>query len=870
MALTPMMQQYVELKEKYKDCILFYRLGDFYEMFFEDAKTCSKELELTLTGKDCGLEERAPMCGIPHHAANTYIPKLIEKGYKIAICEQIEDPKEVKGIVKRDVVKIVTPGTITELTMLDEKKNNYILAIMYGVKKSFISFCDISTGEFYISKIEDIDMDQVLINEIFRISPSEIVLFDENKIVNSFEQKIIKNFNIYISKYNNIEENKFFNKLLKENNDINYGDNCFEKEEVLVAKFLINYLEETQKTSINQINKLNKYESNKFMQLDFATRKNLEILESNREKTKKGSLLWVLDQTVTAMGGRCLRKWVESPLLNKEEIEKRQNAVEILVKDNITRNEMQEVLKTIYDIERLIAKIVGANANARELLALKNSLKKLPNLKDLINQIVIKTNNQLFNEFLEKIDLLEDIYELIEKAIDEEGKITIKDGGIIKTGYNSDVDEYRRVSLEGQNWLMELESKERDITGIKGLKIGYNRVFGYYIEITNSYKNLVPEGRYVRKQTLSGAERYISEDLKEIENKILGAKDKLVEIEYELFCQVRDHIASQVVRIQKTANIISVLDVLCSFASVAVKNNYIKPEILLDGNIEIINGRHAVVEKALKDEEFISNDTVLDNNKNRFLIITGPNMAGKSTYMRQVALSTYMAQLGSFIPAESAKISIVDRIFTRIGASDDLSMGQSTFMVEMKELSNILENATKNSLIILDEIGRGTSTYDGLAIAWATVEYIANAENIGAKTLFATHYHELTELEEKIDGVKNYSVEVKEKGDEIIFLRKIIPGGADESYGIYVAKLAGISKSVIKRAKEILKELENIDLAKKHIDSKKKKITTEEIQVDMFNYKMAEVSKILEKTDLDELTPKEALEILYRLKEKLD
>lgn len=870
MALTPMMQQYVELKEKYKDCILFYRLGDFYEMFFEDAKTCSKELELTLTGKDCGLEERAPMCGIPHHAANTYIPKLIEKGYKIAICEQIEDPKEVKGIVKRDVVKIVTPGTITELTMLDEKKNNYILAIMYGIKKSFLSFCDISTGEFYISKIEDIDMDQVLINEIFRISPSEIVLFDENKIVNSFEQKINKNFNIYISKYSNVEDNKFFNKILKENNDINSNNYIFEKEEILVAKFLINYLEETQKTSINQINKLNKYESNKFMQLDFATRKNLEILESNREKTKKGSLLWVLDQTVTAMGGRCLRKWVESPLLNKEEIEKRQNAVEILVKDNITRNEMQEVLKTIYDIERLIAKIVGANANARELLALKNSLKKLPNLKDLINQIVIKTNNKLFNEFLEKIDLLEDIYELIEKSIDEDGKITIKDGGIIKTGYNSDVDEYKRASLEGQNWLMELEAKERDITGIKGLKIGYNRVFGYYIEITNSYKNLVPEGRYVRKQTLSGAERYISEDLKEIENKILGAKDKLIELEYELFYQIRDHIASQVIRIQKTANIVSILDVLCSFASVAVKNNYIKPEILLNGNIEIINGRHAVVEKALKDEEFISNDTILDNNDNRFLIITGPNMAGKSTYMRQVALSTYMAQLGSFIPAESAKISIVDRIFTRIGASDDLSMGQSTFMVEMKELSNILENATKNSLIILDEIGRGTSTYDGLAIAWATVEYIANAENIGAKTLFATHYHELTELEEKIDGVKNYSVEVKEKGDEIIFLRKIIPGGADESYGIYVAKLAGISKSVIKRAKEILKELENIDLAKKHIDSKKKKITTEEIQVDMFNYKMAEVSKILEKTDLDELTPKEALEILYRLKEKLD
>ena len=864
MALTPMMEQYLELKEKYNDCILFYRLGDFYEMFFDDAKTCSKELELTLTGKDCGLEERAPMCGIPHHAANTYIPKLIEKGYKIAICEQMEDAKNTKGIVKRDVVKIITPGTITELTMLDEKKNNYILAIIYGVKKTSIAFCDISTGEFYISKIDGFDMDKILTNEIFRISPSEIVLFNQNNFSENLEKELIKNFNIYISKYNNLEDSKFFNELISKNKK------DFDNEEILISKFLINYLQETQKTNINQINQIKKYETNKFMQLDLTTRKNLEILESNREKTKKGSLLWVLDKTVTAMGGRCLRKWIESPLLSKEDIEKRQDALEILMKDNINRNEIQDVLKTIYDIERLISKIVGANANARELIALKNSLKKLPNLKVLIEDISNKTGNEMFNELSSDFDVLEDMYLLIEKSISDDGKITIKDGGIIKTGYNSEVDEYRKASTEGQNWLMELEAKERDVTNIKGLKIGYNRVFGYYIEITNSYKSLVPEDRYIRKQTLSGAERYISEELKEIENKILGAKEKLVEIEYELFCEIRDKIASQVIRIQKTANIISIMDVLCSFAYVALENNYTKPDILLNGEIEIINGRHAVVEKALKTEEFIPNDTFLNNTDNRFLIITGPNMSGKSTYMRQVALSTYMAQLGCFIPADSAKITIVDRIFTRIGASDDLSMGQSTFMVEMQELSNILQNATKNSLIILDEIGRGTSTYDGLAIAWATVEYISNLENIGAKTLFATHYHELTELEAKIEGVKNYSVEVKEKGDDIIFLRKIIPGGADESYGIYVAKLAGISKLVIKRAKEILKDLENVDLAKKHIEGKKKKITTEEIQVDMFNYKMAEVSKILEKTDLDELTPKEALEILYRLKEKLD
>ena len=866
MAITPMMQMYLDTKEKYKDCILFYRLGDFYEMFFEDAKTCSKELELTLTGKDCGLEERAPMCGIPHHAVNTYIPKLVEKGYKVAICEQLEDPKYAKGIVKRDVVKIITPGTITELTMLDDKKNNYIASLNATKDSCAISFCDISTGEFFVSSLTGIDINTKIKNEIARINPSEIVVSANSKYNELIIKDISKIFNIYISKYSNLEENKLFKDIINKSN-INISD-----LESLSCNILLNYIEETQKSNINQINNIKKYEIEKYMQLDITTRKNLEILEANREKTKKGSFLCVLEETVTAMGGRQLRHWIEAPLLDIVEIKKRQDVVEILVNNNLLRDDIQDVLKTVYDIERIISKVVTSNVNARELLSLKNSLENLPTLKNVLGKIVNETKNVYFYELYQKLDTLEDIYSLIENSIADDAKITIKEGGIIKDGFDEQVDEYRKASTQGQDWLMELEAKEKERTGIKGkwLRVGYNRVFGYFIEVTNSYKNMVPEDRYIRKQTLAGAERYITEELKEIEDKILGAKDKLVDIEYEIFCKIRDKIASQVIRVQNTASVVATLDVLCSFATVAINNRYVKPEITTDGNIDIKNGRHAVVEKALKNDEFIPNDVYMNNDSDRFLIITGPNMAGKSTYMRQVAIITYMAQLGSFVPADSAKVSIVDRIFTRIGASDDLAMGQSTFMVEMQELSNILENATKNSLIILDEIGRGTSTYDGLAIAWATVEYVADKEKIGAKTLFATHYHELIELEGKVEGVKNYSVDVKEKGDDVIFLRKITPGGADESYGIYVAKLAGIKKSVIQRSKQILKELENVDLAKKTIQEKKKKITTEEIQVDMFNYKMAEITRILEKTDLDEITPKDALEVLYRLKEKLD
>ena len=862
--VTPMMQQYLELRDKYKDCILFYRLGDFYELFYDQAELCSRELELTLTGKDCGQEERAPMCGIPYHAINTYIPKMVEKGYKVAICEQVEDPKNAKGIVKRDVVKIITPGTITDITMLDDKKNNYISAISKKNSEVAFSFCDISTGEFKVTSFNGVDADIKLINEIARINPSELIIHEVIRTDISLINYIKKLFNLYIS----YSDNDTYDGNLKKI----FEDAKLNKQEEISSNLLINYIEETQKTNIDQINKVERYKVDKFMQLDSSTRRNLEILESNREKTKKGSLLWVLDKTNTAMGGRRLRNWLETPLLDINEIKKRQNAVEALIDNKIYADDLRETLKSVYDMERLISKVVSSSANARELVSLKNSLERLPVIKSILKKILENSNDKYLNELYNSFGTLDQIYLLINKAIVEDPPIAIKEGNIIKNGFNNEVDEYRKASKDGKTWLMELEAKEKDLTGIKGkwLRIGYNRVFGYYIEVTNSYKNMVPEDRYIRKQTLAGAERYITEELKEIESKILGAEEKLIDLEYDIFCEIRNKIAKEVVDIQKSASIVSILDVLCSYATVAVDNNYTKPNMLKTGEINIVEGRHPVVEKSLKGDSFIPNDTYLNNDADRFLIITGPNMAGKSTYMRQVALITYMAQIGSFVPATKADISIVDRIFTRIGASDDLAMGESTFMVEMQELSNILSNATANSLVILDEIGRGTSTYDGLSIAWATVEYIANKEKIGAKTLFATHYHELVDVAEQVEGVKNYSVAVKEKGDDVIFLRKIVPGGTDESYGIYVAKLAGISKQVISRAKQILKELEDVDLAKKSINSRKKKITTEEIQVDMFNYKMAEITKILEKTNLDELSPKDALDVLYRLKEKIE
>ena len=867
MALSPMMQQYLDIKEKNKDTILFFRLGDFYEMFFDDAKLASRELELTLTGKDCGLEERAPMCGVPFHSASTYIQKLIEKGYKVAICEQVEDPKEAKGLVKRDVVKIVTPGTLLDTSMLDETRNNYIANIFNVGKEYAFSYADISTGECYVTYANGIDGIDKILDDVIRVAPSEIVL-SQNMLNNSYVvSSITKRINTYISSYSQDESLELVTLDVLKKYDLDLSS---EEETSLVI--LLTYISETQKSEVSQINKIERYSLERFMRLDSSTRRNLEILESNREKTKKGSILWVLDKTNTAMGARKIKKWLEKPLLNVQDINARLNAVEAIKANIFFRDDLIDSLRNIYDIERIIAKVVSGNINARELISLKTSVSYLPEIKEkLLN--IINYNEGKDNTYLLKlysgIDELKDIYTLVNNSIDEDAGITVKEGNIIKKGYNQEVDMLRYASSEGKNWLMQLEAEEREKTGIKNLKVGYNKVFGYYIEVTKSFLSQIPEDRYIRKQTLTGGERFITEELKNIEEKILGSEDKLIDLEYKIFVDIRKRVANEASRIQQSAEIVSILDVLCSFAYVAETNNYIKPIITDDGTIDIKDGRHPVVEKSLRDIEFIPNDTYMDLDNNRFHVITGPNMAGKSTYMRQVAVITYMAQIGCFVPASFAKIGIVDRIFTRVGASDDLAMGESTFMVEMTELSNILENATNKSLIILDEIGRGTSTYDGLSIAWSTVEYISDKNKLGAKTLFATHYHELTELGDEKEGINNFSVAVKEKGDDVIFLRKIIEGSADESYGIYVAKLAGVPKPVLHRAKELLKKLEETNISKK-AKKNETKVINQDMQVDMFNYKLAEVGKILDKICLDELTAKEALDTLYKLKDKMN
>ena len=866
MGLSPMMQQYLDIKDKNPDTILFFRLGDFYEMFFEDAKLCSRELELTLTGKDCGLEERAPMCGVPFHSSTTYIQKLIEKGYKVAICEQVEDPKEAKGLVKRDVVKIVTPGTLLDTNMLDETKNNYVANIFSIGKEYAFSYADISTGECYVTYIEGLSSIDKIIDDVMRVMPSEFILSKNMLAQKHIVDNITKRINTYISEYIQDEEaeNNTLELLKKYKMDIT-------KVEEMSLTVLLTYITETQKSEASQINKIERYSLEKFMRLDNATRKNLEIMESSREKTKKGSLLWVLDKTSTAMGARQMKKWLEKPLLNVKDITTRLDAVEAIKSNVFFRDDLIDSLRNIYDIERIIAKVVSGNINGRDLVSLKNSIKYLPEIRQkLLN--IIKYNEGKENTYLLKlysdIDELQDIYALIDKSINDDVGITIKEGNIIKKGYNEEVDTLRFASTDGKSWLMQLEANEKERTGIKNLKVGYNKVFGYYIEVTKSFISQVPEDRYIRKQTLTGGERYITEELKTIEEKILGSEDKLTDLEYKLFVQIRNEIARSASRVQKSAEIVSILDVLCSFAYVAENENYVKPIITDDGVIDIRDGRHPVVEKSLRDVEFIPNNTFMDLDAKRFHVITGPNMAGKSTYMRQVAVITYMAQVGCFVPASYAKIGIVDRIFTRVGASDDLAMGESTFMVEMTELSNILENATSKSLIILDEIGRGTSTYDGLSIAWATVEYIWDKEKIGAKTLFATHYHELTELGDTKEGINNFSVAVKEKGEDVIFLRKIVEGGADESYGIYVAKLAGVPKPVLHRAKELLKKLEETNINKK-AKKNETKVINNDMQVDMFNYRLAEVGKILDKICLDELTAKEALDTLYKLKDKM-
>ncbi|SEF47090.1 DNA mismatch repair protein MutS [Caloramator fervidus] len=852
MALTPMMQQYLEIKEKYKDCILFFRLGDFYEMFFEDAEIASKELEIALTGRDCGLNKRAPMCGVPYHSAESYIARLIEKGYKVAICEQVEDPRQAKGLVKREITRIITPGTVIESSMLNEKVNNYIVCVFNNHDTISISICDVSTGDFFVTSFKN--EKNKLLDELSKYVPSELLLINY-QVTNELQEQIdvIKNrFNCLI---NLVDFSTDYDILEK------YKYDCLTDNEKISAARLLDYLTETQKSSLGHIAFIKRYNVSDYMILDSFTRKNLELTETIRTRSKKGTLIDVLDKTLTAMGGRLLRKWVEEPLMSIEEINKRLDVVEEFIDNIYVSSDLREFLKNIYDIERILGKISCENANARDLNALKQSIAMLPSIKVAISNC----KSQLLKDIYSDFDTLEDIYKLIDSAIDENPPTTLKEGGIIKKGYNAEVDKLRDAMLNGKKWILELEQKEREITGIKSLKIGYNKVFGYYIEVTKANLNLVPKDRYIRKQTLANTERFITPELKEIEETILGAEAKIVEIEYDLFVEIRNKIYSQVSRIKKVAQYLAIIDVLLSFAKVSFENNYVKPQITNDGAIEIKDGRHPVVEKMISGV-FVPNDTLLDLKDNMIIIITGPNMAGKSTYLRQVALITLLAQVGCFVPAKSARISIVDRIFTRIGASDDLSLGQSTFMVEMTEVSNILKNATKNSLIILDEVGRGTSTYDGLSIAWSVIEYINN--RIGAKTLFATHYHELTELEGKIRGVKNYCISVKEHGEDIIFLRKIVRGGADQSYGIQVAKLAGLPEEVIKKAKEILAKLEENDINKSKNNTVVKEIASTSVEINLFNYKENEIIEELKNVDVLNITPLEAMNILYNLVNK--
>ena len=865
---SPMMQHYLKTKEEYKDCILFYRLGDFYEMFFDDAILASRELELTLTGKECGQEERAPMCGVPFHAAETYIARLIGKGYKVAICEQMEDPKLAKGIVKREVIRVVTPGTVIESNLLDEKKNNYIMAIYKNGIYFGISICDVSTGDFKATQIKETNNFSMALDEISRYSPAEIVVNELMYATTEEIAKIRERFQIYISKQ---EEEKFSNnseELLNKYNIVNEDGNEIKDINdktlcICAINGLLTYILETQKTSLDHINKITLYNNTKYMCLDINARRNLELTEKLRDKSKKGTLLWVLDKTSTSMGGRRLRRWLNDPLLDVERINKRLNAVKELKEKLILRGDITDLLKKVYDIERLVGKISYGNANGRDLISLKNSIKQLPELK----RIMVSADSTLLKELYEELDTLEDIYTIIDNAIVEEPPISVKEGGLIKKGYDEEIDKLKIATTDGKNWLIQLEADEREKTGIKGLKVGFNKVFGYYIEVTKSNISLVPD-RYIRKQTLTNGERYVTEELKKLENELLGAEEKVINLEYNAFCDIREKIEKQIIRIQKTADIISTLDVLNSFATVAEDMNYCMPIVDNSGIIDIKGGRHPVIEKILPSGAFVDNDTYLDKEDNRFSIITGPNMAGKSTYMRQVALISLMAQCGSFVPATYARLGVVDKIFTRIGASDDLSMGQSTFMVEMMEVATILKEATPNSLVILDEIGRGTSTYDGLSIAWAVAEYMSDKEKCGAKTLFATHYHELIGLEEKIQGVKNYSIAVKEKGEDIIFLRKIVSGGTDESYGVHVAKLAGVPQVVTKRSNEILKTLERKSiLGNQKQEKENKKVATG--QLDMYNYKLAEIAHELDKVDLNNLTPIDALNTLVKIKEKM-
>lgn len=876
--MTPMMQQYMETKSQYPDCILFYRLGDFYEMFFDDALTASKELEITLTGKNCGMEERAPMCGVPYHAVDGYLTKLVSKGYKVAICEQVEDPKQAKGIVKREVVRIVTPGTILDAAAIDESKNNYIMCIVYIADRYGLSVADVTTGDYFVTELPD---GQKLKDEIFKFMPSEIIC-NESFYMSGMDLEDMKNrlgITIYSLESWYFDDEICKSKLMEHFKVSSLQGLGLEDYDcgVISAGALLQYLLETQKNDLSHMTHITPYTTGKYMMLDSSTRRNLELCETLREKQKRGSLLWVLDKTKTAMGARTLRKYIEQPLIERTEIERRLDAVTELKEEAISREEIREYLSPVYDLERLITRITYGSANPRDLTAFSTSLEMLP----AIHYILEDMKSDLLCEICKEMDTLEDLCSLVKSAIAQEPPIAMKEGNIIRDGYSEEVDTLRRAKSDGKTWLAKLEEQEREKTGIKNLKIKYNKVFGYYLEVTNSYKELVPE-YYTRKQTLANSERYITPELKELEDTILGAEDKLYALEYELYCTVRDTIAGEVIRIQKTAKAVAALDVFTSLALVAERNNYIRPTINVQGKIDIKDGRHPVVEQMIPNGSFICNDTVLDDKKQRISIITGPNMAGKSTYMRQVALIVLMAQLGSYVPASKANIGLVDRIFTRVGASDDLASGQSTFMVEMTEVANILRNATSKSLLVLDEIGRGTSTFDGLSIAWAVVEYISDAKLLGAKTLFATHYHELTELEGKINNVNNYCIAVKEKGDDIVFLRKIVKGGADKSYGIQVAKLAGVPDIVINRAKEIVEELADEDItsrvseiASREAEAKKKTKSKKYDEVDIAQFSLFDTVKdddVLEELkaiDVGNLTPIDALNTIYRLQNKL-
>lgn len=868
-SLTPMMQQYMQIKEQYQDAILFFRLGDFYEMFFEDAILASRELEITLTSRDCGMDERAPMCGVPYHAADGYIAKLIEKGYKVAICEQTQEAHEAKGLVERQVLRVITPGTVIEDSILDEKTNNYLLSLFRDDQVYGLSGVDVSTGEFFISEITTGNVNDKLMNELSRIHPSEILINESLQLDSDLLNAIKARYEAYITPYQEwayqranayrtlLEHFKVQSLEVYSCDDMEYG--------ICAAGALLAYLTETQKSALGHINFIKVLSDKDYMVLDDTARRNLELTETIRGKNKRGSLLWLLDKTETAMGGRLLRQWIQQPLINKLEIEERLNAVQELIQHPDRADEIREDLKKVYDLERLAGRIAYGSANARDMISIRNSLRVLPVLKKLLSEC----SSELLYRFHNELDVLEDVHNLLEESIHEDPPVSLKEGNLIKSGWNEELDQYRLAMTEGLNWIAALEQQEREKTGIKTLKIGFNKVFGYYLDVTKSYYDLVPES-YIRKQTLANSERYITPELKEVEDRILGAEEKSIRLENRLFIEIRERVGLQVNRIQATASILASLDVLLSFARVSYENHYSRPSILENGILNIKDGRHPVVEKTMSHGLFVPNHTSLNTGKEHLMIITGPNMAGKSTYLRQVALIVLMAQIGCFVPAKEAEIGIVDRIFTRVGASDDLASGQSTFMVEMSEVASILHNATSNSLLILDEIGRGTSTFDGLSIAYAVIEHICQNPSLMSKTLFATHYHELTELEGKLQGVRNYNIAVREQGENIIFLRRIVRGGADKSFGIQVARLAGLPEDVIVRAKEILKQLEENDLSKNRNRKYRAHEAGSQImqQLDFFNTSSSEIIKELRDLDVNVITPIEAIAILHRLAQK--